>query len=587
MTGRNKTHTPSNQLVRRLVKTYLRPYFRMLAVAMGFMLMAAAMTALFASLMEPVMDKVLVQQHQNLIIPLGLGILVCFVVSGMCTYAHTILMNKIGQGIVSDIQKDLFARFMTADLVFFQRNPSGQLLSRIVNDVAMMRAAVADSLTGIGRSFVTLVFLSGVMLFQDWKLTLIALIVFPVAGGFLTYVGRRLRRLSGNIQHEIASLSDQLSQIFQGIRQVKAYGMESHENIRAHAAIDRVRRLLIKSVRVGTLSVPVNEMLVGLAIFAIIVYGGYEITDGKMTVGSLISFITAFALAFEPIRRLAKLNNTLQMGLGCADRVFEMMDIQPAIMNRPGAVSLQSKNPEIRFEDVSFYYEGAEGPALDHFSLVIPAGKVTALVGPSGGGKSTVMNLIPRFYDVTSGAVLVDGKDVRDLTIESLRGGMALVSQDISIFDESARANIAYGRAEGASDDDIVAAARAAEADQFIRGMPHGYDTSLGENGVKLSGGQRQRIAIARAILRNAPILLLDEATSALDTESEQAIQKSFAELQKGRTTLVIAHRLSTVLNADQIVVLDHGKIVEQGRHDDLIARQGLYARMYQAGLKE
>ncbi|MGZ9108698.1 MAG: ABC transporter ATP-binding protein, partial [Micavibrio sp.] len=304
------------------------------------------------------------------------------------------------------------------------------------------------------------------------------------------------------------------------------------------------------------------------------------------TVGSLISFITAFSLAYEPIKRLAKLNNTLQMGLGAADRVFSMMDLTPAITSKPDAKTLQGAMPDIHFRDVAFAYQDADGQALHYVTFDIPAGKVTALVGPSGGGKSTIMNLIPRFYDVTAGRILVDQTDIRDLTLESLRGHIALVSQDITIFDDDARANIAYGRA-GATEEEIVAAARAAEADGFIRAMPQGYDTKLGENGVKLSGGQRQRIAIARAILRDAPILLLDEATSALDTESEQAIQKSFAKLQQGRTTLVIAHRLSTVQNADQIIVLDRGKIVEQGRHEELIEKQGLYARMYQAGLKE
>ena len=586
MAEQAKQRTPGFILVRRLVKNYLRPYFRMLTLALGFMLLASGMTAVFAGLMEPVMDKVFVAGQKHLILPLGLSVFVCFIITGTATYLHTILMNKIGQGVVSDIQKDLFAKFMLLDLAFFQRHPSGQLLSRVVNDVAMMRSSVADSLTGIGRSLITLICLIAVMFYQDWKLTLICLTVFPVAGGVLTYVGKRLRKISGNIQQEIALLSSHLSQIFQGIRQVKVFGMEAHENRRAGEAIDRVRRLMIKAVRVGTISVPVNEILVGMAIFAMIIYGGYQIADGNTTVGSLISFITAFGLAFEPMRRLAKLNNTLQMGLGCADRVFEMMDQNPDIIDRAGAIALPHTPPEIRFENVSFAYQDSDGAALNHISLTIPSGKMTALVGPSGGGKSTIMNLIPRFYDVTGGVISIGGTDIRDLTLQSLRGAIAMVSQDITIFDDSARANIAYGRA-GASDADIIAAARATEADGFIAAMPEGYDTRLGEDGTRLSGGQRQRLAIARAILRDAPILLLDEATSALDNEAEQAIQRSFSALQKGRTTLVIAHRLSTVQNADQIIVLDRGQIVEQGRHEDLLSRNGLYARMYQAGLKE
>ncbi len=580
-------HTPTLKLIKRLVGVYLRPYFRMLSAAMAFMLFGAAMTAGFAVLMEPVMDKVLVGKNASLILPFGLAIALCFTLSGLATYAHTVLMNKLGQNIVSDIQRDLFARFMILDLAFFHKNPSGQLLSRVVNDVSVMRNAVADSLTGIGRSLLTLILLVGVMFYQDARLAVIAFTVFPIAAFCVAYLGRRLRRLSGNIQDEIASLSDQLSQTFNGIRQVKAYGMEEYENKRAGTAINNVRRLILKAVRLGTLSTPINEALVGLALCGMIVYGGFQIMAGNATVGSLISFITAFSLAYEPIKRLAKLNNTLQMGLGAADRVFAMMDTMPSITNKLDARSLdEGSTPEIRLNNVTFSYDGADRPALDGVTLVAPAGKVTALVGPSGGGKSTIMNLIPRFYDVALGNVLVNGADIRDLTLESLRANIALVSQDITIFDDTARANIAYGRAD-ATEEEIIAAACAAEADLFIRAMPQGYDTRLGENGVNLSGGQRQRISIARAILRDAPILLLDEATSALDTESEQAIQKSFARLQEGRTTLVIAHRLSTVQNADQIIVLDRGQIVEQGRHDDLIAKQGLYARMYQAGLRE
>lgn len=588
MTDTAEKQTPPStlSLVRRLTGTYLRPYLRLLGGAMLFMLLGAAMTAGFATLMEPIMDKVLVGQNKAMILPFGAGIAACFIISGLATYAHTVMMNKLGQNIVSDIQSDLFRRFMVLDLSFFHANPSGQLLSRVVNDVSVMRNAVADSLTGIGRSLLTLVFLVGVMFYQDAKLAMIAFTVFPVAAFFVGYLGRRLRKLSGNIQHHIGALADQLSQIFQGIRQVKAYGMEEYESRRAELAIRRVRGLIMKSVRIGTMSTPINEALVGLALCGMIVYGGYQIADGQTTIGSLISFITAFSLAYEPIKRLAKLNNTLQTGLGAADRVFEMMDMAPAIIAKPDARILPRIVPSIHFGNVSFAYPNADRKALSNVSFDVPAGQVVALVGPSGGGKSTIMNMIPRFYDVAEGRIQIDGIDVRDLTLESLRGNIAFVSQDITIFDDTARANIAYGRA-GASEEEIIAAAKAAEADGFIQALPLGYDTRLGENGVSLSGGQRQRISIARAILRDAPILLLDEATSALDTESEQAIQKSFAAMQKGRTTLVIAHRLSTVQNADLILVLDRGRIIEQGRHEELIARQGQYARMYQAGLKE
>ncbi|MDB5492258.1 MAG: transporter transrane region family protein [Micavibrio sp.] len=586
MSTKPKTHTPALVLIRRLTAAYLRPQMKTLVASLIFMILSGAMTAGFAALMKPIMDKVLVGQNTELILPFGIAILVCFVLNGIFGFAENVLMNKVGQNIIADVQYDMFSSFMSLDLAFFHANPSGQLMSRIINDVQVMRNAVADSLTGIGSSLITLIFLVAVMFHQDWKLALISFTVFPVAGICVSLLGRRLRSISGNIQHQIGALAGHLSQIFMGIRQVKAYGMEDFENRRAKESINSVRKLIMKSIRIGTMSTPINEALVGLALCGMITYGGYHIANGQGTVGSLISFITAFSLAYEPIKRLAKLNNTLQTGLGAAERVFEMMDMKPTILNKPDAKILQSSRPGIRFDNATFSYENAETQALNGVAFEIPPGKVTALVGPSGGGKSTIMNLIPRFYDVTAGSVRIDGTDLRDLTLESLRSHIALVSQDITIFDDNARANIAYGRA-GATDEEITAAAIAAEADTFIRAMPEGYDTQLGENGVKLSGGQRQRIAIARAILRNAPILLLDEATSALDAESEQAIQKSFEKLQEGRTTLVIAHRLSTVQNADQIVVMDKGRVAESGTHAELLAKEGIYARLYMIGLKD
>lgn len=571
-------------IIGRLAGQYIRPYRKRLAGAVFFMALSAAMTAAFAKLIEPVLDKVLVPGHEHLIVPTALAVFAVFIVNGVATYLHTVLLNTMGQAIVADIQHDMFSHLMSLDLFFFQENSSGQLSARLISDVNVVRGAVTDSVTGMGKNLLTVVMLVGLMFYQDWRLALIAFAVFPPAGWFVGHLGKRLRRISGGIQKEIGDLSDFLSQVFQGVRQVKAYGMEDYERRRSGDATNRVKYMNYKSIRVGNLSTPVNETLIGLALMGVIVYGGFQVAHRSLTVGELMSFIAAFALAYEPLKRLAKLNNTLQTGLGAAERVLEMFDHRPAILDRPAAQALATDAPEIRFDNVSFAYKGRDEPALNRIDLTLPRGKVTALVGPSGGGKTTVMNLIPRFYDVDAGAILIDGRDIRDVTMKSLRAHIALVSQDVTIFDDTVRANIGYGRA-GATDAEIEAAARDAAAHEFIAALPHGYDTRLGEHGMKLSGGQRQRISIARAMLRDAPILLLDEATSALDNESERLIQASLERLQKGRTTLVIAHRLSTVQQADQIIVLKAGAIVESGTHGRLIDANGVYAHMHSMGL--
>ncbi len=570
---------------RKVASIYVRPYVSQLLVAIFLMAVSAAMTAVLAQLMQPVLDDVLYGQKKELIIPVSLGVFATFLVRGVTTYLHTLSMNRIGQGIVADIQRDLFNHFVTLDLAFFHANPSGQLISRVVNDVNVMRMALVETMTGFGKSAFTLLFLFLLMLYQDWKLTLAACLVVPFVSIFLVRIGKRLRSVSGSIQDQLASLSDLLSQSFQGVRMVKAYGMEEHEKVKIGGAITNVRDLNIKSVHIRNLTTPVNETILGLIFSLIIVYGGYQVLAGETTAGGLASFLAAFTLAYEPMKKLARLNGNLQMGLGAADRVFEMMEIKPLIGSRPDAPDLKVTAPEIVFEDVRFTYQGEADAALRGVSFTAKAGKVTALVGPSGGGKSTIINLIPRFYDVSGGAIRIDGTDSREVSLASLRRHIALVSQDITIFNDTIYQNILYGKPD-ALEEDIIAAAEAAAAHEFITGFPNGYQTIVGEDGVKLSGGQRQRIAIARAILKDAPILLLDEATSALDNESEKLVQKALQALEKGRTTLVIAHRLTTVQAADQIVVLDRGTIVERGTHESLLGARQLYAKMYETGMK-
>lgn len=587
ITRLSRSNKPSTwPLVKRLVETYLRPYFGQVALAIVLMGCAAALTAAFALMIERVFDDILTNGRLSVVWGLASTVLAIFIMRGVLTYLHTVVMIKVGQSVASDIQNHMMSHFMTLDLKFFHANPSGQLLSRIVNDVNVMRGTVNEIAVNLGKNLLSLIFLIGVMFYQDWKLALAAFVFFPLCAGFVAWIGRRLRKMSGRIQDYMAQLSDLLSQVFQGVRLVKAYGMEAHETERTAKAVARLRGNIVKSGRIGNLSTPVIDTMVGLVVFGVIVYGGYQVAAGLTTPGKLISFITAFSLAYEPLKKLAKLNNNLQTGLGAADRVFALLDMRSDVVEKENAAMLQTEQPDISFDNVSFAYEQGTRSALQNVSFLIPGGKVTALVGRSGSGKTTILNLIPRFFDAGAGAVLIDGHDVRDVTLDSLRANMALVSQDITIFNDTVWANIGYGK-KGAYQDEIIKAAIAAEADSFIRQLPDGYDTVLGEDGTKLSGGQKQRIAIARAILRDAPILLLDEATSALDNEAERAIQETLSKLQEGRTTLVIAHRLSTVKNADQIVVMEEGHVAEIGRHDDLLSLNGVYARIHAAGLRE
>ncbi|MBV9154281.1 MAG: ATP-binding cassette domain-containing protein [Alphaproteobacteria bacterium] len=572
-------------LVRRLVRDFIWRHAGQIALALVCMAIAAGSTALRAWLMEPVLDRIFIARDASLLVLLGSAALVLALTKGFADYGQTVLTNRVSQRVIADVQKASFARLIRADLAYFNATSSGLLISRLTNDVTLLRNAAANVLAGIGRDAITVVFLVGLMFYQDWLLAMIAFFAFPLAIRPIIGIGRRMRRVSANTQVEFGQFTTLLSQTFQGARHVKAYGMEEYEDRRAGALIERLFRLIDGANRTRSRATPMMEALGGAAIAVVILYGGQQVISGARTPGAFFSFITALLLAYQPVKALAILNAQLQEGLAAAQRVFQVLDIEPAIRDAPGAEPLRVTAGEVRFEEVRFgYHPGAV--ALDRISLSVPGGSTVALVGPSGAGKSTMMNLIPRFYDVDHGAISIDGQDVRSVTLASLRGAIALVAQEVSLFDDTVRANIAYGRF-GASDREIEAAAAAAGADRFIRELAQGYDTMVGEHGVLLSGGQRQRLAIARAMLRDAPILLLDEATSALDNESERQVQAALRSLMRGRTTIVIAHRLSTVIGADLICVLDRGRIVESGRHAQLLARNGLYARLYETQFAE
>ncbi|HSR73147.1 MAG TPA: ABC transporter ATP-binding protein [Kiloniellales bacterium] len=566
-------------LVRRLLREYVRPHLWRIGLALVCMVVVAACTAAFTQLIKPIVDEIFMNRQEEMLLPVALACLAVFTAKGFASYGEAVLMSFVGHSIVAELQRRLYDRLIGADLAFFNRTSPGELVARFINDINLLRNAVSNTLVGVGKDSLTALALVGVMFYEDWQLALVACIAFPTAVLPIVRIGRRMRKVSGRTQTEVGRLTVLLDESFQGVRYVKAYAMEAYERSRAKQAIEQVFALNYKGARVRNALHPIMEVLGGLAIVAVILYGGHQVIADGRAPGSFFAFITALLLAYEPIKRLAKLNASLQEGLAAASRVFDLLDREPEIRDRPDARPLEVSSGEIRFVSVDFSYD-AKSPALHGVDLTIPGGRTVALVGPSGAGKSTIMNLIPRFYDVDSGSVTIDGQDLRTVTLESLRRNIALVSQEILLFDDTIRANIAYGKPD-ASEDEIRAAVAGAGAAEFIASLPQGLETQVGPRGTRLSGGQRQRIAIARAMLKNAPILLLDEATSSLDSETERQVQTALAQLMVGRTTLVIAHRLSTVVDADLIYVLAAGRVVESGRHAELLARGGPYARLH------
>ena len=569
----------TRDLVLRLVREHVRPHLPRLLLAMLCMAVAAGGTAALAYFMQPVMDDVFIKKDRDMLILVPVAVILITLVKGAATYGQAVLMAFVGQRIIAELQTRLFRHVIRFDLAFFHDTASGKLVSRMTNDINLMRNAVANALTGLVKDSLTLVFLVAVMFEMDWKLALLAFVVFPIAIYPIIRIGRRMRKISTSALEELGRFTARLNEAFQGARHVKAYNMEDFESARTEKLIEKVFRLIFKALRTRAAASPIMETLGGIFIALVILYGGWQVIEETLTPGEFFAFITAMLLAYQPLKALANLNTNLQEGLAATERVFKILDSGPAIFSPPGAPDLVVRGGEITFDKVSFRY-GNGIAALSDISLDVPAGRTVALVGPSGAGKSTILNLIPRFYDAENGSVSIDGSNVGAVDLASLRDAIGLVSQETVLFDDSVRANIAYGR-PAADEAEIIAAARGAGAHAFIEQMPDGYDTMIGEHGAKLSGGQRQRLSIARAILKDAPILLLDEATSALDPETERQIQQSLRQLMQGRTTLVIAHRLTTVQEADIIHFIQDGNVVESGSHRSLMAKDGAYARLY------
>ncbi|MDD2316096.1 MAG: lipid A export permease/ATP-binding protein MsbA [Desulfobacterales bacterium] len=558
-----------------LIKRYKMGLF----LGTACMLLVAASSAVSALLIKPVMDDIFVKQDIEMLRLMPIVVVVVFFLRGLGDYGQEYYMNYVGQRIIKDLRDRLYERVMDLPLSFFQQERTGVLMSRITNDVNVIRSMVSTAVTSIVRHFFTILGLIVVVLYRDWKLALCALVILPIAFFPVVEFGRRVRRVSRRCQESMAELNSFLHETFAGSKIVKAFGMEDFEKKRFVKKTDDLFELEIKTVIAKSLSSPVMELLGGLGIAFVVWYGGYSVVTGASTPGTFFSFMAAVLMLYDPVKKLSRLNNAVQEGLAASDRVFDILEKQSDIQEKQNPVELVVKPHRVRFEKVSFQYD--RNPVLKDIDLDVQPGEILALVGMSGGGKTSLVNLIPRFYDVAEGAIRIDGVDIRDASLASLRRQIAVVTQEPILFNDTVASNIAYGNPL-AEKQEIVEAAVAAYAYDFVTRFPKGFDTNIGELGGRLSGGEKQRICIARALLKNAPILILDEATSALDAESEMWVQKALENLMRGRTTFVIAHRLSTISYADRIVVLVNGRIVEQGRHEDLMALEGEYFKLHQ-----
>ncbi len=574
--------TGTMPLMRRLMREYLAPHRRTLVLAVACMLAMALATAGTAWLLEPAINQVFLGRDPDALWWVSGAILVAFLVRAAGNYGQTLLVARIGFAILAEARDRLYAKVAAMELRFFQAHTTGELVNRFTLDIHRMRFAVANAVTGLGRDLVTLAALAALVVYQDWVLALIAFLGAPLAVVPVRRLARKVRTRARHAQEETGRLNALLYQSLRGLRVIRVDGRGDHVYGRVATVIDRIFQRQVSGERARTLVTPIMELATGLALGVALVMGGHRILSGGSDAGSLTSLLAALLMAYQPAKRLANLYSILQEGLAATERLFALMDTPPDLAERPGALILPQGPGRLSLRGVHFSHVPGV-PVLRGIDLDVAPGEMVALVGASGAGKSTLLNLIPRFLDVDAGSVRVDGHDVRDLTLASLRARVALVTQEPFLFDDTIGGNIAFGR-PGASRADIEAAARAADLEDLITRLPRGLDTPVGEVGGRLSGGERQRLAIARAILKDAPVLLLDEPTSALDTATERRVQTALAALSRGRTTLVVAHRLSTIVDADRICVVEAGRIIEQGHHDDLVMRAGAFARLQRAG---
>lgn len=557
----------------------LQPYRSKLIISMLAMAAVALCTGVQTYMVKDGLDKIFIEKNPVYLYSFTIIIVLIFAIKGAFYYIYDVLLEWVGLAVIRDFRSRIFKHIHIQPLAFFHTYPTGTLISRVISDVTLMQQAMSSALVGVLRDFFTVVVLLGVVFYLNWKLALFCFVVFPFAALPIIKFARVFRRLSTKGQEETANISNMLYETITGNRIVKAFNMQAYENERYNKQLTTLFEVTVLDAKFRCLQHPLMEFIGGVAIAAFIWFGGKLVIDGVMTPGEFFAMMTSLVVAYDPVKRLGKVNSTIQQGLAAATRLFVILDTEPKVSDKPEAKILPAFRDRIVFDNVGLVYDDST-VALQDINLTVPAGQTLAIVGHSGGGKTTLTNLVPRFLDVTSGSVTIDGYDIRDVTMATLRDQIAMVTQQTILFNDTVKNNIGYGSL-GRSDAEITEAAEAAHAVQFIQGLPDGFETIIGEGGARLSGGECQRISIARALLKNAPILILDEATSALDTESEREVQRALENLMKNRTTFVIAHRLSTIKNADRIIVIHNGKIVEDGTHEELLSQHGEYERLY------
>ena len=563
------------------ILSYAKPYWFRIAIALVMAQVVAATDGALAWLVKPMMDRIFVEKNAEMLKLIPLAIIGLYTVKGIGRYVQNYLMKYANFRMIMDLRTDIFRHFQRMSLAFYKDRSTGELISRITSDVGAVRNANVGLVKNLFRQIFTLLALMVVLFKRDWQLALIACVTVPPYGILIDRLGKKIKRLTKESQEKQADLSTILVESLSGARIVKAFNMEDQETKRYRRQLRKLYSLSMKKVKASELVSPLVEWLGSLGVAAIIYVGGTRVLSGVLTPGDFFSFMAALMMMYSPIRKLTKVNSSIQSATAAAERIFEVLDLEPDIKDAPDAVDIKGFKDSIRFDHVWFAYpDDPETWILRDITLEVKKGEMLAIVGESGAGKSTLVDLVPRFYDVTKGAIYMDGIDVRKVTLESLRSLIGIVTQETILFNDTVFNNILYGR-PGASFEEVVEAAKVAHAHEFIKDLPHGYDTVIGERGTRLSGGEKQRIAIARAVLKNPPILILDEATSALDTQSERMVQNALDRLMEGRTVFVIAHRLSTVQNASRILVLDRGEVMETGTHQELLERGGLYSRLY------